>query len=234
MKCPHCLVEVHVKEKTELICQDRDGAWGTQYWTCPNPKCERATIHLLKGKFSGYPTPQFVSEETVSMIRPRSANRIVPAEVPKETAKDFNEANLVLADSPTASAALSRRCLQSVLRNAGGVIHGDLADEIAQVIGSGKLPSSLSEGLEMVRQVGNYAAHPNKSKRTGELVEVEPHEAQFNLDVLEQLFDFYYVLPAKTEARLKAFRKKMQEAKSPPHPANRLDEAGSIWKRRRI
>ena len=30
---------------------------------------------------------------------------------------------------------------------------------------------------------------------------VEPAEAELNLEVLEGLFDFYYVLPTKTSAR---------------------------------
>lgn len=47
------------------------------------------------------------------LIRPKIANRPpVPIEVPTLFAEDYNEACLVIIDSPKASAALSRRCLQ--------------------------------------------------------------------------------------------------------------------------
>ena len=47
--------------------------------------------------------------------------------------EDYKEACLVLSDSPKASAALSRRCLQNLLRGAAGVKPGDLSIEIQQV-----------------------------------------------------------------------------------------------------
>jgi hypothetical protein len=41
-----------------------------------------------------------------------------------------------------------------------------------------------------------------KSTSTGTIVPVEPGEAEWNLDVLEMLFDFCFVLPARA-AKLK-------------------------------
>lgn len=56
-------------------------------------------------------------KEKSSMIYPKSNNRTFDlAEVPKDLSEDYSEACLVIGDSPKASAALSRRCLQAVLR----------------------------------------------------------------------------------------------------------------------
>jgi hypothetical protein len=129
---------------------------------------------------------------------------------------DYNEACLVLSDSPKASAALSRRCLQTVLRESAGVKRGELIDEIKQVVDSKALPSTTADNLDAVRVIGNFAAHPIKSKNTGEIVEVEPHEAEWNLEVLESLFDFYYVLPARTKAKKDALNKKLVDAGKQP------------------
>jgi hypothetical protein len=74
----------------------------------------------------------------------------------------------------------------------------------------------LAEIVDAVRQTGNFAAHPVKSQVTGQILPVEPHEAEWNLDVLEALFDFYYVQPviiAKKRALLNA---KLQEAGKKP------------------
>jgi hypothetical protein len=103
--------------------------------------------------------------------------------------------------SAQASAALSRRCLQHLLRTYGGATKKDLADQIQEVIASNHLPSSLSSQLDAVRNIGNFAAHPQKSTSSGEILSVEPQEAEWNLDVLEELFDHYFVKPAKAKAR---------------------------------
>ena len=64
------------------------------------------------------------------LIRPKAISRVpLPPEVPQEFAGDYKEACLVLADSPKASAALSRRCLQNLLREKSGTTKKDLADQ---------------------------------------------------------------------------------------------------------
>ncbi|MGA9972020.1 MAG: hypothetical protein WA757_14400 [Candidatus Acidiferrales bacterium] len=63
--------------------------------------------------------------------------------------------------------------------------------------------------------IGNFAAHPIKSKQTGEIVAVEPGEAEWNLDVLESLFDFYFQ-PAILKEKKDALNKRLAEAGKPP------------------
>jgi hypothetical protein len=79
-----------------------------------------------------------------------------------------------------------------------------------------KLPSHLAEAIDAVRSLGNFAAHPLKSTNTGEVLDVEPGEAEWLLEVLEQLFDFYFIQPAKLQARRAALNQKLQEAGKPP------------------
>lgn len=145
-------------------------------------------------------------------IAPRSR---APAEVPREIASDFNEAAIVLAHSPKASAALSRRCLQALLRDKG-FAQKDLANAIQALLDSKTLPSSLAENVDHIRNVGNFAAHPMKDTNTGAILDVEPHEAEWNLDVLESLFDFFYVGPAKDAQRRATYNAKLAQAGKPP------------------
>ena len=98
--------------------------------------------------------------------------------------------------SPKASAALSRRGLQRLLREKTGVKPTDLANEIQQVLDSGVLPLRLAESIDAVRIIGHFATHPIKSKSTGEIIEVEAGEAEWLLDTLGGLFDFYFVQAA--------------------------------------
>lgn len=152
------------------------------------------------------------------MAYPKGAERPLPPEVTDPYRAEFGEAVRVLPDSEKASAALSRRCLQSILRDKAGVKPGDLYNEIDQVIASGKLPPDIADGLHLVRVIGNFAAHPMKSTSTGTIVDVEPGEAEWNLDVVERLFDFYFVGPAVTATRKAAINKKLAEVGKPPLP----------------
>jgi hypothetical protein len=102
------------------------------------------------------------------------------------------------------------------LLDRAGVKKGDLAVQIQTVLESGKLPSHLEEDIDAIRNIGNFAAHPNKSKSTGEILEVEPHEAEWNLEVLEALFDFYYVQPERAKARKAALNAKLTDSGKPP------------------
>ena len=106
--------------------------------------------------------------------------------------------------------------MQAILRDKAATTEKDLYDQIEEVSSSGKLPSHISDGLHAVRVIGNFAAHPTKSKSTGEIVDVEAGEADWNLDVLESLFDFCFIQPALTAKRRAELNKKLKEAGKPP------------------
>ena len=212
MKCPHCLDNFHDHERFVLIASDVDGTWSASHRKCSS--CQRLVLYLTLSH-SWNATPQEIQEQR--LIRPRGSSRPpCPTQVPDGIAEDYTEACIVLPDSAKASAALSRRCLQNLLRENAGIKPGNLADEIQQVIDSGKLPSHLIDSIDAIRNIGNFSAHPVKSKNTGEVVPVEHHEAEWNLDVLEALFDFYYVQPALLKAKRDALNIKLSEAGKPP------------------
>ncbi|MGA9189192.1 MAG: DUF4145 domain-containing protein [Methanosarcina sp.] len=142
-----------------------------------------------------------------------SSRQPCPSEVPEALRQDYIEACLVEPDSKKASAALSRRCLQNMLRN-NGIQSSNLSKEIDEAMKT--LPSSLAESIDAIRQVGNFAAHPLKSTSTGEIVDVEDGEAEWALEVLEDLFDYYYVQPAVIQRKRDAMNQKLASfGKSP-------------------
>jgi hypothetical protein len=217
IKCPHCLVMIHIEFVEMVLGQDKDSGWALAKGLCP--ACNRFIVYLEKGKLyvtdggkKGLIEPCFYR-----LVHPHaSARPPCPDQVTGSVAEDYREACLVLEDSPKASAALSRRCLQNLLREKAGVGPGDLSSEIQQVLESGKLPSQLAAAIDGIRNIGNFAAHPLKSKTTGEILPVEPGEALWNLDVIESLFDFYYVQPDVLAKKRTALDTKLKEAGKPP------------------
>lgn len=221
MKCPHCLVEFHAQESVSPLDNDSSGQWYILRYQCANPKCNKNILYLVNGAYglyinnrNGYAIGQ---PKSFTLIYPRGSNRPpVPQEVSQAIANDYTEACMVIVDSPKASAALSRRCLQNLLLEKAGVKKGDLAVQIQTVIDSNQLPSHLADDIDAIRNIGNFAAHPNKSHSTGEILEVEPNEAEWNLEVLEALFDFYYVQPEKAKLRRQALNAKLGDSGKPP------------------
>lgn len=218
MKCPHCSIEFHHQEKIIPLGKDVTGSWYIKTYMCPNPLCLRNIYVLAQGDYAhtGGAFSEYGFPNSTRLIYPKGSIRSpVPKEVTNYIANDYVEACLVINDSPKASAALSRRCLQNLLLDKAGVKKGDLANQIQSVIDSNSLPSHLSDDIDAIRNIGNFAAHPNKSLSTGEILEVEPNEAEWNLEVLEALFDFYYVQPEKARLRREALNLKLKDSGKP-------------------
>ena len=214
MKCPHCTLGIFESLVRGQPFRTNDGQdWLTWAQICP--ECKKPIIFLEASKVidnrggSVGSTPRFMAYPQSAFLRP------LPAEIPDPYRRDFDEAVAVLPLSPKASAALSRRNLQAIIRDKAGIRRKDLNAEIQAMIDSGTVPSFIIEGLDAVRNIGNFAAHPIKSTSTGEIVDVEPGEAEWDLDVLESMFDFYFVQPALTAKRRAALDAKLKDANRP-------------------
>jgi len=189
--------------------QDAYGVQVAQAMNCP--ECQRVITQLELIDPSG--------ERRRQIVWPRTTNRPpCPPEVPDPFRSDYTQSALVLQDSPKASAALSRRCLQHILRDIAKVKATTLEKEINEVIARNTLPTAIAADLDAVRHIGNFAAHPTKSQNTGELIDVEPGEAEWNLEVVEALLDIYFVQPERLKAKKAALNAKLKEAGKPEIP----------------
>ena len=220
MKCPHCAAGIYEGFATAVVInaahvtsRENKILASQVVWNISHQRCPECHEHII---FLERPVPSHL--QLSFMAYPSSRSRPIPAEVTDPYRQDFREASKVLADSPKASAALSRRCLQAILRDKAGTLQKDLYDQIEEVINSGKVPAHIAEGLHAVRNIGNFAAHMMKSTVTGAILDVEPGEAEWNLDVLELLFDFYFVQPAVAAKRKAELNKKLKEAGKPELP----------------
>ena len=212
MKCPNCLVAFH-DEFQSLNLNPGDAlsdSWQVEWCNCP--ACNNRIIFICYQIGVG-PTANY----SRVLVCPKGIARSpIPSEVPERYASDFKEACLTLSDSPKASAALSRRCLQNILRDEAKVKKADLSKEIDEVLSSKQLPTYLADSVDAIRNLGNFAAHPTKSTNTGMIVDVESGEAEWLLDVLEGLFDFYFIQPIQLRKKRDMLNKKLADAGKPP------------------
>ncbi len=222
MKCPHCAHEIHFKESETFVYKDsepKDALTGYDIAHGFCPSCNNLIVLFRRGilRKNMEPAPPILANiHSTEIIYPKTARaRPLSVEVPKDYRNDFIEAESVLPASPKASAAISRRLLQDILRNDFGLKAANLAQEIDAFLKLPGIPTYITEAVDAIRNVGNFAAHPLKNQNTGQIIEVEPGEAEWLLEVLESLFDFQFVQPKRLSSRRSALNTKLTAAGKP-------------------
>ena len=217
MDCPHCGKAFHDSwNVTEILGISPDIRWHSKATICPS--CKEPTIELEQFRFRGNNQP--LEHLQIIRVYPRNTFRKpTPAEIPPGIKGDYEEACAVLSISEKASAALSRRCLQAILRE-NGYAQRDLAKQIDAVLNepdpAKAIPTGLRTTVDAIRNFGNFSAHPVTDQTTLQVIDVEPGEADWCLEILEDMFDHYYVKPAQAVARKAALDAKLAAAGKPP------------------
>lgn len=117
--------------------------------------------------------------------------------------QDLQEASAIVDLSPRASAVLSRRIVQSVMRDFYEVgKHKDLHSEIEAA--RNKMPEALYEALMSIKSLGNIGAHPERDIDL--IVTVDGEEAALLLSVVRYLIESTYIKRADEERRLAALK----------------------------
>ena len=221
MRCPTCRKEFHPQpdeSQTYAFSEPESpskNAFAFLIQLCPS--CFQPLVVYQEGKGDSLRSPEYILDVAhQEVVYPGKPGTDIPEEVPADFQADLVEAQIALDYSPKASAALSRRLLQRVLREPLNIKKRDLSLEIDAFIEASGAPTYLTSAMDAVRTVGNFAAHPLKITNTGEIVDVEEGEAQWLLDVLSSLFDFVFVQPERLAARREALNEKLAAAGKPP------------------
>lgn len=190
-KCPYCgtdFYETMQNTKTRKVCYNLDeeerkrvkAYWVEQeievtYHFCPS--CHEYSIQI-EGPHN-----------TFSFTYPPYTGITLPDYIPEAIRTDYVEACSILDASPKASATLSRRCLQGMIRDFWGVKAKNLVDEIDLI--KDKISADEYRVLNGIRRLGNIGAHMEKDVNT--IVDIDPGEAQKLIKVLELLFKDWYI-----------------------------------------
>jgi Domain of unknown function (DUF4145) len=179
---------------------------------CLNETCRKTSAHIVissakfdslgnyKGIDSGMP---LFSEQ----ILPRGNAKPQPDFIPAPLREDYVEACLIRDLSPKASATLIRRCLQGMIRDFAGISENRLIDEIDALrtaIEDGTADRSITpetvEAIDHIRGVGNIGAHMEKD--IDHIIPVGPGEAQALIELVEMLFEEWYVAREQRKRKL--------------------------------
>lgn len=222
--CPYCNQIATITENdvsTSVHLFNLSNKEGRELWldtdivVCPNTKCREYCIEATLWKTEVvYGATQRMKEALLAWtLRPKSKAKALAAYIPEAIANDYEEACLILSDSPKASATLARRCLQGVIRDFWKISKSRLIDEISDL--QGKIDSNTWEAIDAVRSIGNIGAHMEKDINL--IIDVDPGEAELLIGLLEILFDDWYVARHERQEHMKkivavAQAKKAQQA----------------------
>lgn len=219
--CPFCDRDQSVAESkfgTSIgglgVYQNSEGPLALQHITigCANPECKKVTVHVTVGHAEYNPNFGGLKFTTLTYlfnqrIIPGGVGKPQPDFIPQAIRRDYDEACLIRDLSPKAAATLIRRCLQGMIRDFSGISKNRLVDEIdalREAVKDGSADRSITpetvEAIDHVRGVGNIGAHMEKD--IDHIVPVDPGEAQALIDLVEMLFEEWYVAREKRQQQL--------------------------------
>ena len=144
-------------------------------------------------------------------LLPESSAKPQPSYIPKPIVEDYIQACRIRDLSPKASATLSRRCLQGIVRDFCGVKKNTLNQEISSLrksiqdgVSVPHVDAEIVEAMDDVRKIGNIGAHMEKDVNL--IIDVEPSEAQQLIELIELLFSEWYVQRANRARRIQELR----------------------------
>ena len=192
---------------------------------CPNSDCKEFAlkVYLFTSAYKGEGNWELIDgipRERHWDLIPEADMKVFPNYVPEAIRADYREACLIKTHSPKASATLSRRCLQGMIRDFWGVKNKlNLYQEIEAI--SDKVDGVTWEAIHSVREIGNIGAHMEKD--IGLIVEVDPNEAQLLIELIETLIEEWYIARHDRKKRMEGIRvaaSTKKEAKKPNQENN--------------
>ena len=180
---------------------------------CSNNNCNRVSVKFSVRAYNGtdgytnFSVDYDADPLFISQVIPQGAAKPQPEYIPKAIVEDYTEACLIRDKSPKAAATLARRCLQGMIRDFCDIKKGRLVDEISKLRSNfeeGKGPAGVTsesiDAIDHVRSIGNIGAHMEKDINL--IIPVDTEEAQALIDLIEMLFEDWYVARHVRQERL--------------------------------
>lgn len=208
-KCPYCNTFSTIKDdnfyqstaRLTIENSSKDKSLYSEFIVCPNPDCNKYTLsaYLFDTKYD-YTIGEFKDSTLVKQwsLLPNSEAQVFPSYIPKPLITDYEEACSIKELSPKASATLSRRCLQGMIRDFWKISKSRLVDEINAI--EDKVDPLTWKSIDAIRKIGNIGAHMEKDINL--IIDVDPNEAQMLIELIELLFNEWYINRFEREERL--------------------------------
>jgi len=199
---------------------------------CANSKCAQLTLKVLLGTTPSKTNKISFSHLNSWLLLPASAAKPQSDFIPAPLRADYYEACSIRDLSPKASATLIRRCLQGMIRDFCKISRKRLIDEIMDLrkaVDSGQAPRGVQadslDAIDHFRGIGNIGAHMEADINL--IVDVDANEAQVLIELVELLFDEWYVAREDRKVRLEKLKKLASAKKDLKKPGTGMTDESS-------
>ena len=194
-KCPYCGKDIteNPKQVTPSV-KIKNFYYRTELHACFH--CEQPIFVCRECFFEDF----HINSKIVQYFPHLSANasKQLPDYIPLAIRKDYEEAYAVVDLSPNASAVLSRRCLQGMIRDFWEIDNWRFEKAIKEL--EDKISPETLSVLNTIRDFGNKGAHPDQNVNT--VVDVTSFGARQLLKVIEILLNEWYIFPRQKQDAL--------------------------------
>lgn len=204
-QCPYCNMVMSI---SDLTIQERTPSFlytTAHTWNGDGTPSDNSTLKITFYKCPNYGQYTIKAigigkdvKDVNVPIRPTSSAKQFPNYIPDVIRQDYEEACAIVTLSPKASATLSRRCLQGMIRDFWGIKEKNLYEEISAL--KNQISADLWSSIDALRQLGNIGAHMEKD--TNVIVDIDPDEADSLIQLIELLMKEWYI---NREERKKLF-----------------------------
>lgn len=191
-----------------------------RFVVCPNPDCKKLTLNLglYKAVYNSY-NHRVVTDKITHFwnLIPDSEAKVYSKDiVPSAIINDYEESCKIKNYSPKASATLSRRVLQGMIRDFWNVKkpqnfkgYWTLKNEIEAI--KDLVDPDVWAAIDAVRDVGNIGAHMELDVNI--IIDVEPEEATKLIGLIELLIEEWYINRYERKQRLQQIKKMADDKK---------------------
>jgi hypothetical protein len=195
----------------QLECADGNTRIWIYQFVCQNSECRKTDLFAVRVAIKYVNNEAKLDGELQKWrLLPASTAKPQPDYIPSPILQDYQEACAILSLSPKASATLSRRCLQGMVRHFFGATGPTLKAELDSV--KDKMDPRTWDAIQVFREIGNVGAHMEKDVNV--IVDVDPDEASLLIELTEQLFEDWYVDREEKTSRLKKAKELAEQKKA--------------------
>ena len=218
-QCPYCgHRQILVENQDFIIFECKDVVSISEYGlisfhvtsiSCLNPQCKKLTLKgdLMKKEWNRHHEKYIYKEINTWPLLPDSIAKPQPDYIPQSIKKDYKEACKIANLSPNASAVLSRRCLEGMIKDFCEIKENTLYQSIEKLkikLKNNQAPKGVTEetieAIDSIRRMGRIGAHMKEP--TSMLVDIDPKEANLLVELIEMLFKEWYVAKHKRQQSL--------------------------------
>jgi hypothetical protein len=177
---------------------------------CEDEACRQTVVRLHETtvEWTAHAPIQHTDTRFVYPLGASSPRDPLPEIVPKSMRSDYEEAAAILDISPRMTTVLTSKVLYDLLEKYAGIAEYTLNGSIKKFVADTSHPKRIRQNLGHWREIRDFSAHTKRNQNPedeefGQIIEAGREEADWTLDTLDTLFEYFITQPA-TDERLRA------------------------------